>query len=107
MGVDVDESGKQGLAVGAHDPGARRNPDVGAHRIDPAVADDHRAAIGILSGGVENRRTGDRDQVATRGCARRLTGKADTDGDRRSRNQHLPNCGHAYLLVVDHHLALL
>ena len=96
--VDVDEARQQGLAVGADDLCPLRHLDVGADRLDAAVAHHDGAAIGILAGRIKDRRAGDRDHLAARFGKHRLARPAQTGGNRRCGYEHLPKTSHAHLL---------
>src|SRR3546814_14056807 len=93
--MDVDEAREQRLAVGTHYLRALGSLDVSSDRIDPATPHDDGAAIGILARGIEDRRAGDRDQLAARFGEYRLARPAKPGGERRSRYDHLPKTGHA------------
>src|SRR3546814_13708537 len=93
--MDVDEAREQRLAVGTHYLRALGSLDVSSDRIDPATPHDDGAAIGILARGIEDRRAGDRDQLAARFGEYRLARPAKPGGERRSRYAHLPKTAHA------------
>src|SRR3546814_981670 len=96
--MDVDEAREQRLAVGTHYLRALGSLDVSSDRIDPATPHDDGAAIGILARGIEDRRAGDRDQLAARFGEHRLARPAKPGGQRRSRYDHLPQTDHPGLL---------
>ena len=66
MGVEIEEAGEDGLALGIDDGGAGRGFQVGADGLDAAVVQED---VGLADGAVNERAAADEDRLGGGGKA--------------------------------------
>ncbi|MEY4256283.1 MAG: hypothetical protein RLZZ141_1510 [Pseudomonadota bacterium] len=81
VGMEVNEAGQEGLAVGLDNIGSARCLDIGPNASDPAIGDDHVGLEGSRSGAIEHGCAHNGDRVGwCAGCRRAQKGECADQG---------------------------